>query len=68
MIFKHINDIHLSNEMPERTIKIGQLFKNLRNYKVNANLFSGDYFHNYGKREKVCYQVLEDWEILKKSK
>ena len=68
LIFTHITDVHLSKKMPERTIKIGQIFKNLRNYKVNAHLFTGDYVHNYGKREfpKVGYQVLEDWEIFKK--
>lgn len=67
LIYSHITDIHLKKVMPNRIKKIRQLFKKLKNYKIDFNRFTGDLVHNYQKLKfpKIDVQVLEDWMLFR---
>ena len=68
LIFSHLTDIHLTVVMPERTELLRKLLDKLKEYKVNMHIFTGDYVHNYEKKEfpKVGSQVLKDWILFQK--
>ena len=68
LIFSHLTDIHLSLVKPDRTELLRKMLDKIKEYKVNMNIFTGDYVHNYEKKlfPKVGSQVLKDWVLLQK--
>ena len=68
IIYTHVSDIHLSACEPLKVINTKLLLKQMKKYKVNFHIISGDIVDNYGEENwpKIGRQIKEDWELFQK--